>query len=79
MGFRACIRDRQGRLINYKMTTRNVVAPVKEAEAMALADALSWLCDLGLDDVEIESDAKTVVDSLNRYEDDLTEYGDILN
>ncbi|CAN1145575.1 hypothetical protein LINPERHAP2_LOCUS14755 [Linum perenne] len=56
-----------------------MVVPVKEAEARALADALSWLRDLGYEEVEIESDAKAVVDSLNNYENDLTEVGDILN
>ncbi|CAN1220486.1 hypothetical protein LINPERPRIM_LOCUS1920 [Linum perenne] len=61
------------------MATKQTLVPVKEAEALALLEALSWLGELGFEEVEIESDAKVVVDSLNRFDYDGTEFGDILN
>ncbi|CAN1179659.1 hypothetical protein LINPERHAP2_LOCUS34321 [Linum perenne] len=75
----ACARDRQGRLLQFRMTSSFKVVPVKEAEAWALAEAMSWMQEQGHEMVEFESDEKVVVDSLNCFENDSTEYGDLIN
>ncbi|CAN1188770.1 hypothetical protein LINPERHAP2_LOCUS39526 [Linum perenne] len=60
------------------MATRRMAARVKEAEALTLRDVMIWMRDMGFGDVEFESDAQFVVDSVNREENDETEFGDIV-
>ncbi|XVF86529.1 hypothetical protein PTKIN_Ptkin18bG0048400 [Pterospermum kingtungense] len=53
--------------------------PVREAEAIGVLEALSWIYSLGLDKVIIETDAKAVVDSFSVYEEDGSEFGSIIS
>ena len=52
---------------------------VKEAEALALCEALLWALSLKLVDVEFETDSLLVVNSLSSHSLDYSEYGFIIS
>ncbi|CAN1135539.1 Putative ribonuclease H protein At1g65750 [Linum perenne] len=79
IGLRACLRDGDRQLIQYRINSRGVRVPTKEAEAISLEEAMSWIRELGFAEVDFESDALTVVKSIKSFQDDDTEYGDIIN
>ncbi|CAN1127051.1 hypothetical protein LINPERHAP2_LOCUS3792 [Linum perenne] len=78
IGLGVCATDGIERLLQFRMATRRMVAHVKEVEVMALLDAMTWMRDLGFREVDFESDAKTVVDSMNRQEHDETYFRDLV-
>ncbi|XVF88587.1 hypothetical protein PTKIN_Ptkin19aG0062900 [Pterospermum kingtungense] len=51
---------------------------VKECEALALLDAITWVADLGFERVIFETDAKLVVDAIRSWDTDFTEFGSII-
>ncbi|XP_073136897.1 uncharacterized protein [Henckelia pumila] len=51
---------------------------VKEAEAISLLEALSWIRQLDLNMVHLEMDAKTVVDAVNKENPNISEFGSIV-
>ncbi|CAN1316704.1 hypothetical protein LINPERPRIM_LOCUS30158 [Linum perenne] len=65
IGYGACVRDSQDRLVQFRMAAKYLMVLVKEAEAWALAEVMSWIQHLGHTEVEFENDAKVVVDSIN--------------
>ena len=52
---------------------------VKEAEALALHEALLWALSLKLVDVEFEKDSLLVVNSLSSHSLDCSEYGFLIS
>ncbi|KAJ1439535.1 Reverse transcriptase zinc-binding domain [Sesbania bispinosa] len=59
---------------NLKSCT-TMAPPPREAEALGLLDALSWLGELGMLEVDIELDCKEVVDALHGEAGSLNEFG----
>ncbi|XVF48964.1 hypothetical protein PTKIN_Ptkin03bG0230400 [Pterospermum kingtungense] len=51
----------------------------REGEAMGLAEALSWLYELGLQNVVVEVNAKEVADAVYSIKSDLSEFGSIIS
>lgn len=74
-GFGAVFRDDHGASVAARSTITCGTPLVKECEAMALANAIKWVLDLGLQRVIFESDAKLVVDAFTSTIDDLSEFG----
>ena len=56
-------------------TLRMPLCSVKEAEALALREALLWALSLKLVDVEFETDSLLVVNSFSSHSLDCSEYG----
>lgn len=69
------IRDSNGSFIICKTSLHHGTALVKEAEALAIHEALSWIKGMGYDKVIVESDSKTSVDAIHSEAPDLTEFG----
>ncbi|KAJ1412101.1 Ribonuclease H superfamily [Sesbania bispinosa] len=78
-GVGLCLRDDKGQYIKSKVLYHHGSPPPREAEALDLLDALSWLGELGMLEVDIELDCKEVVDALHGEAGSLNEFGDILN
>ncbi|KAJ1389017.1 Ribonuclease H-like superfamily [Sesbania bispinosa] len=78
-GVGLCLRDDKGQYIKSKVLYHHGSPPPREAEALGLLDALSWLGELGMLEVDIELDCKEVVDALHGEAGSLNEFGDILN
>lgn len=47
-------------------------------EAIGLCEAMSWICEAGFVNVMFKSDAKQVIDAINKLEDNITEFGSII-
>ncbi|XP_073317263.1 uncharacterized protein [Primulina huaijiensis] len=69
------IRDSNGSFIICKTSLHHGTALVKEAEALAIHEALSWIKGMGYDKVIVESNSKTSVDAIHSDALDLTEFG----
>ncbi|XP_073049734.1 uncharacterized protein [Primulina eburnea] len=69
------VRDFNGSFIICKTSLHHGTALVKEAEALAIHEALSWIKGMGHDKVIVESDSKTSVDAIHSEAPDLTEFG----
>ncbi|XP_031106138.1 uncharacterized protein LOC116010768 [Ipomoea triloba] len=65
MGFGWILRDDNGHFKAARCTPWNGVFSPKEAEAVAIREALSWIKSSRLDHVILETDALTVVQCLN--------------
>ena len=50
----------------------------KMAEAVYLREVIGWCQNVGLDNIDIESDSKLVADSCNDPKDDISEFGMII-
>nr|GME05468.1 uncharacterized protein LOC109186242 [Ipomoea batatas] len=66
MGFGCVIRDANGCFVAAKETKWNGIFTPREAEAVAVREALSWIKTLNFDKVHVETDSLTVVQSLNQ-------------
>ncbi|XP_073041711.1 uncharacterized protein [Primulina eburnea] len=73
VGFGAVIRDSAGTFIMSKSCMRNGLPEVKEAEALALIEAIQWTLSLDLQDVIFESDSQTVMNAITSKNVDYTE------
>ncbi|XVF41286.1 hypothetical protein PTKIN_Ptkin01aG0268300 [Pterospermum kingtungense] len=51
---------------------------IREGEAIGILEALSWVYDLGFQNVLFESDSKVVVDAINSKGEDMSEFGTII-
>ncbi|KAJ1406846.1 Ribonuclease H-like superfamily [Sesbania bispinosa] len=76
-GVGLCLRDDKGQYIKSKVLYHHGSPPPREAEALGLLDALSWLGELGMLEVDIELDCKEVVDALHGEAGSLNEFEDI--
>ncbi|KAJ1436407.1 Ribonuclease H-like superfamily [Sesbania bispinosa] len=74
-GVGLCLRDDKGQYIKSKVLYHHGSPPPREAEALGLLDALSWLGELGMLEVDIELDCKEVVDALHGEAGSLNEFG----
>ncbi|XP_024628786.1 uncharacterized protein [Medicago truncatula] len=78
VGFGFCIRDEGGNFIRAKTMWSNPVCSIDVGEAMGLSHAIQWVHELLLTNVDFELDAKKVVDYFNRGNNDITEFGAIV-
>ncbi|XP_075499854.1 uncharacterized protein LOC142538418 [Primulina tabacum] len=69
------IRDSNGSFIICRTSLHHGAALVKEAEAIAILEALSWIKDMGYDKVIVETDSKISADAIHSDARDLTEFG----
>ncbi|CAN1156954.1 Putative ribonuclease H protein At1g65750 [Linum perenne] len=72
------IRDNEGELLRYRMVPWGGTWRSKEAEGRALLEALSWVEQQGYTRMNFESDAQVVVNAIGSQQDDVTEFGDIM-
>ena len=70
MGLGVVIRDHLGRLVATKSVTRPGGFEPAVAEALAALMAIQMSCELGLQQVCLEGDAKPIVDAVNSMEVD---------
>ena len=73
-GLGMAMRRNDGQFYAYKTLLLPLSCSVKEAEALALREALLWALSLKLVDVEFESDSLLVVNSLSSHFLDCSEY-----
>ncbi|KAK6151805.1 hypothetical protein DH2020_014440 [Rehmannia glutinosa] len=77
-GIGMILRNDQGELVVARTMCFPGLYYVREAEAMGVREALSWIYGLGIQQVVVETDAKYVVDGLSSLEKGMTEYDSIL-
>ncbi|CAN1225361.1 Putative ribonuclease H protein At1g65750 [Linum grandiflorum] len=77
-GIGLVIRDELGTIIHYRMQTRPGLLTAKEGEAWSLLEAARWIQGLHLSHVSFEGDSQILMQALQRHDEDLTEYGDIV-
>nr|GMD23989.1 uncharacterized protein LOC109191080 [Ipomoea batatas] len=70
MGFSWVLRDEYGLFVAAGSIPGNGVFTPREAEAMAVREALSWIKDHGYSQVEVETDALQIIQSLKQSVDD---------
>ncbi|CAJ2643989.1 unnamed protein product [Trifolium pratense] len=78
VGIGTCIRDDQGRFVVAKTEWFSPVCDVEMGEAQGLLQALKWVRDLQLEDVDFELDAQTVVTKFHSKKDDVSEFGEVI-
>ncbi|XP_073015284.1 uncharacterized protein [Primulina eburnea] len=72
------LRDYEGVFVSARTNAFPGRALVKEAEAMAIKEALSWIMEMNIQEAIFESDAKGVTEALNSTRDDDSEFGAII-
>ena len=79
IGMGMVMRRNDGQFYACKTLLMPLSCSVKEAEALALREALLWALSLKLVDVEFETDSLLVVNSLSSHSLDCSEYGFIIS
>ena len=75
---RMVLRDSNGLLVACKSVVLPFCCSVKEAEAVGLHDGLQWLLELHHFEVDVELDAKIVVDAFHLEPLAIDEFGCII-
>ena len=79
IGLGMVMRKNDGQFYACKTLLLPLSCSVKEAEALALREALLWALSLKLVDVEFETDSLLVVNSLSSHSLDRSEYGFLIS
>ena len=79
IGLGMVMRRNDGQFYACKTLLLPLSCSVKEAEALALREALLWALSLKLVDVEFETDSLLVVNSLSSHFLDCSEYGFLIS
>ena len=79
IGLGMVMRRNDGQFYACKTLLLPLSCSVKEAEALALREALLWALSLKLVDVEFETDSLLVVNSLSSHFLDRSEYGFLIS
>lgn len=66
-----CLQDEDGNFIKAFTVRFNPILTVKEEEARGLLHALSWVKDLGIQNVIFELDSKTAVYAIEKPREDI--------
>ncbi|XP_024636060.1 uncharacterized protein [Medicago truncatula] len=74
-----CVRDQRGRFLKAATNWYEGCPPPQEAEAVGLRDAILWLGQLELSNVQLELDCKLVVDSIYDKNNNQAEFGSIID
>ncbi|XP_075479010.1 uncharacterized protein LOC142519880 [Primulina tabacum] len=77
-GLSGVLRDENGEFIACRMQHNAGNPAIKECEALALLQAITWIKEMELANVIFELDAKNVVDAIKNPTDDDTEFGFIV-
>ncbi|KAL8477087.1 hypothetical protein ACS0TY_029410 [Phlomoides rotata] len=78
-GIGMVLRDDRGEFIAAKTVVYHSILDVDIGEAMGFMEALSWVKDLGLQNVVIEGDAKIVVDAINLKTEGVSAFHDVIS
>ncbi|XP_059431317.1 uncharacterized protein LOC132164745 [Corylus avellana] len=77
MGLAVVLRDSEGNMLAARCEMRRGCLPPAAAEAQALLLAISLCREMGLERVQLEGDAKTVIDAVSSTEIDYSWMGHI--
>ncbi|XVF69556.1 hypothetical protein PTKIN_Ptkin11bG0090900 [Pterospermum kingtungense] len=75
IGFGMVIRDTKGTVVACKTQVVVGLCSSKEGEAIGVAKALSWIYNMGLRYVIVETTAKAVIDVIQSTSVDMSEFG----
>ncbi|XP_073308286.1 uncharacterized protein [Primulina huaijiensis] len=79
-GLEMVLRDFTSSFISARTNALPGLVGIKEAEAMASKEALSWVDeDMGLQEVIFESDSKVVINAINSQSEDDSEFGILIS
>ncbi|XP_075521064.1 uncharacterized protein LOC142554262 [Primulina tabacum] len=78
-GMGMVLRDSMGSFISARTNAIPGLVEIKEAEAMAFKEALSWVDDMGIQEVTFGSDSKVVIDAFNSRREDDSEFGILIS
>ena len=78
VGYGMCIRDDRGNFVKARTMWSSPVCVSDIGEALGLSQAIQWVHDLQLLNVDFELDAKRVVDYFNTGNNDISEFRVIL-
>jgi len=79
VGVGLCIRDSVGNFIKAKTLWTNPICAPDLGEALGLLQAIHWVHELQLSNVDFKMDAKKVVDYFNKGSNDVSEFGVIVD
>ncbi|AES74135.1 hypothetical protein MTR_3g116210 [Medicago truncatula] len=79
VGFGLCIRDEHRNFIKAKTLWSNPVCSLDVGEALSLHHDIQWVRELQLSNVDFEFDTKKVVDYFNKGNNDISEFGAIMD
>ncbi|CAN1824958.1 Putative ribonuclease H protein At1g65750 [Linum perenne] len=79
MGMGIILRDCDGRVVGFKQWHDVGQWTPREGEAAALLSAMSWVAEIGYEDVIFECDAEAISHALDSDEDDLSEFGCLIS
>jgi hypothetical protein len=77
-GIDICIRDEEGAFVSAKMMSFPCLHQVTVGEAMGIFEALQWLSDMSLDNIDFELDSKITCDAFHFRRDDVSEFGHVI-
>jgi ribonuclease HI len=75
IGIGICVLDSQGTFVLAKVVSDPCLCSVDVGEALGLHNALQWLSDMQLDNVDFETDSKTTIDAFHATRNELSEFG----
>ncbi|CAN0919033.1 LINE-1 reverse transcriptase homolog [Linum grandiflorum] len=78
-GFGMCLRNHNGDLLHYRASSKLGLFEIRIGEAYALLEALRWVADMGLRNVEYEGDSQVLALALKSQEEDDSEFGRIVD
>ncbi|KEH28618.1 hypothetical protein MTR_4g008270 [Medicago truncatula] len=78
-GLGICIRNDAGEFVRSKTDWFAPLCDVDLRETVGLHTTLQWISDLQFDNVDFALDSKRVVDHVNSYEDDNSDFGCIIS
>ncbi|XVE77806.1 hypothetical protein DITRI_Ditri13aG0092000 [Diplodiscus trichospermus] len=73
------VRDSDGHVVACRTALYPALLQVREAEAMCLLEAISWVLPMGFKDVTFETDAQVVVHAIKTPNIDLSEFGSLIS
>jgi hypothetical protein len=79
VGYGMCIQDDVGNFVKTRTMWSSPVCVSDIGEALSLSQAIQWVYDLQLPNVDFELDAKRVVDYFNTGNNDIPEFGAIID
>lgn len=79
VGYGMCIRDNRGNFVKVRTMWSSPVCVSDVGEAQGLSQAIQWVHELQLPNVDFELEAKRVVDHFNIGNNDISEFGVIID
>jgi len=79
VGIKICIRDAEGGYVLTKITWFLPLCSVEIGEALGLCEALQWMAELGMDNMDFSLDSKLVVDVVTTNNSSNTHFRSIIS